>query len=303
MNQIKQICAEACHHLPHNGEIRRLFYGRGHCFPGLEDVVIDAYPPLLMIYLYQHRQQEWLSQLVKQLQQCVDITFDIVAIQHRYQQDTPIEFMTANAPAQIEAVEAGLRYQLRLTKTQNIGFFPDMAIGRKLVRQRCNGKKVLNLFAYSCSFSVTALASGAKQVVNLDMSKNALELGRINHQLNNLDLRSASFLAMELFRSKSKLRKLSPFDLIICDPPATQGKSFNAQQHWAKLLQLLPPLLSPNGELMLCVNGPHLPDNFITELITKHLPTAHELGRYLPGDDFPEKDLRCATTIYHLQLP
>lgn len=303
MNQIKQICTEACRHLPHNGDIRRLFYGRGHCFPGLEDVVIDAYPPLLMIYLYQHRQQEWLLQLVKQLQQCVAIPFEAVAIQRRYQPDTPIEFMTANSPAQLEVVEAGLRYQLRLTNTQNIGFFPDMAVGRELVRESCNGKKVLNLFAYSCSFSVAALAGGARQVVNLDMSRSALELGRINHQLNNLDLRSASFMAMELFRSKSKLRKLAPFDLIICDPPATQGKSFNAQQHWPKVLQLLPQLLAPKGELLLCVNGPHLPDNFITELIAKYLPTAQELRHYLPGDDFPEKDLRCATTIHHLKLP
>ncbi|MEA3545328.1 MAG: class I SAM-dependent methyltransferase, partial [Thermodesulfobacteriota bacterium] len=154
----------------------------------------------------------------------------------------------------------------------------------------------------SCSFSVAALAGGATQVVNLDMSRSALELGRVNHQLNNLDLRSASFLAMELFRSKSKLRKLAPFDLIICDPPATQGKSFNARQHWPKVLQLLPQWLAPGGELLLCVNGPHLPDQYIPELITKYLPTAQELGRYLPGEDFPEKDLRCATTLYHLQL-
>ena len=303
MNQIKQICAEACRHLPHNGEIRRIFYGRGHCFLGLEDVVIDAYPPLLLIYLYQPRQQEWLLQLAQQLQQCVDKPFEVVAVQYRYQPNTPIESLLGCLPKQIEVTEAGLHYQLRLTNTQNIGFFPDMAIGRKLVRQCCREKKVLNLFAYSCSFSVAALAGGAKQVVNLDMSRNALELGRTNHQLNNLDLRSASFLAMELFRSKSKLRKLAPFDLIICDPPATQGKSFNAQQHWPKVLQLLPQLLAPKGELLLCVNGPHLPDNFIIGLIAKYLPTAHELGRYLPGDDFPEKDLRCATTIYHLQLP
>ncbi|MEA3545165.1 MAG: class I SAM-dependent methyltransferase, partial [Thermodesulfobacteriota bacterium] len=223
MNQIQQICREVSHHLPHNGEIRRLFYGRGHCFPGLEDVVIDAYSPLLLIYLYQPRPQEWLLRLIQQLQLCVDTPFEIVAVQRRYQADTPIEILTGRAPKQMEVVEAGLRYQLRLTNTQNIGFFPDMAVGRKLVRQSCDGKKVLNLFAYSCSFSVAALAGGATQVVNLDMSRSALELGRVNHQLNNLDLRSTSFLAMELFRSKSKLRKLAPFDLIICDPPATQG--------------------------------------------------------------------------------
>ena len=302
LNDIEQICQETLQHQPHNGEIRRLFYGRGHCFPGLEDIVIDAYPPLLLIYLYQPRSPEWLLQLVQQLQQCVELPFKTVAVQRRYEAQTPIEFLVGSYPEQFAAAEAGLRYQLRLRNTQNIGFFPDMAVGRQLVRQRSNGKKVLNLFAYSCSFSVAALAGGAKQVVNLDMSRSALELGRINHQLNNLDLRAASFLAMELFRSKSKLRKLGPFDLLICDPPATQGKSFNAQQHWPKLLHLLPQLLANGGEMLLCVNGPKLNDNFIVNLINKYLPTAEELGRYLPSDDFPEQDPSCATTIYHLKL-
>ncbi|MCD6525399.1 MAG: class I SAM-dependent methyltransferase [Desulfuromonas sp.] len=300
MEQIRQ---EVIRHLPHHGEIRRLFHGRGQCFPGLEDVIIDAYSPLLMIYLFQPREQEWLFRLVQQLQQCCDVPFEAVVVQRRYLPQTPIELFAASVPPPIEAVEAGLRYQLRLTRTQNIGFFPDMAVGRQLVRQRCAGKKILNLFAYSCSFSVAALAGGAKQVVNLDMSRSALELGRINHQLNKLDLRSVSFLAMELFRSQSKLRKLGPFDMVICDPPASQGKSFNAQHHWPKLLQRLPQWLAPGGELLLCVNGPHLPDNFMAELISVYLPDARELGRYSPGDDFPEKDPRCATTIHHLQLP
>ncbi len=302
LNNIDKICQEVALHLPHNGEIRRLFYGRGHCFPDLEDIVIDAYPPLLMIYLYRYRPQEWLIQLQQQLQQLLVTPFEYVAVQHRYQAKTPIEFLTDTSIEQIDVVEAGLNYRLRLTNTQNIGFFPDMAVGRKLVRQQSSGKKVLNLFAYSCSFSVAALAGGAKQVVNLDMSRNALELGRTNHQLNRLDLRSASFLAMELFRSKSKLRKLGPFDLIICDPPATQGKSFNAQQHWPKVLQLLPQLLAPEGELLLCVNGPKLAGDFIVDLLAKYLPTAEKLGIYLPGDDFPEQDPSCATTIYHLKL-
>ncbi len=140
--------------------------------------------------------------------------------------NAPGRMLQGVMPENLEALEAGLSFRLRLGEAQNIGFFPDMAVGRQLVRERAAGKRVLNLFAYSCSFSVAALAGGAAQVVNLDMNRGALELGRLNHRLNGLNLRRASFLPLEFFRSVCKLRKLGPFDLVICDPPAAQGNSF-----------------------------------------------------------------------------
>jgi 23S rRNA (cytosine1962-C5)-methyltransferase len=203
----------------------------------------------------------------------------------------------------VDALEAGLRFRLRLGQGPNIGFFPDMAVGRQLARERAGGKRVLNLFAYTCGFSVAALAGGARQVVNLDMNRGALELGRLNHRINGLDTRQVSFLPLELFRSFGKLTRLAPFDLAICDPPATQGESFTAERHWPKLLRRLPELLAPGGEILACRNGPGLPDEFIERLFAEGLPAARLLGCFEPGGDFPEVRPEQGVGLFHYRLP
>ena len=300
MQNLPALFAEVQHHLPDNGESRRLFYGRGQCFAGLDDVVIDYHPHLILICLYRQRDVAWLEALAAGLYELIPGE-PCVAVQFRYEQGCPISVVSGVPPVQPEALEDGLRYHLQLDRGQNLGFFPDMAFGRRLVRQRAQGKKVLNLFAYTCSFSIAALAGGAGQVVNIDMSRSALELGRANHQLNGCDLRDAGFVALEIFRSNSRIRKLAPFDLIICDPPAQQGRSFTAKTHWPKLLQRLPLWLAPGGELMLCLNGPHLEEAFLEELIASSLPHAQLLGCLDSGEDFPEKKPHCKTRLYHLR--
>ena len=165
------------------------------------------------------------------------------------------------------------------------------------------GKCVLNLFAYSCSFSVAALAGGATQVVNLDMNRGALELGKLNHRINDIDLRQASFLPLEFFRSLSKLRKIGPFDLVICDPPASQGKSFTAERHWPKLIRCLPGLVNPGGEILACLNAPDLGPDYLDGLFAEHIPAAEKLGLFTPGQDFPEAHQECGVTLHLYRLP
>ncbi len=295
-------------HLPHQGQIRRLFHGRGGCFAALNDVVIDAYPPVVIIYLYAERSTQWVQLVVQMLEQRLPRPLAAIVLQRRYVTGAPVEVVWGALPERLEAEEDGLRYQLRFDSAQNIGFFPDMAVGRQLVRQRAAGKKVLNLFAYTCSLSVAALAGGAKHVVNLDMNRAALDIGRHNHQLNDIDLRSTSFLAMEFFKSQSKLRKLGPYDLVICDPPASQGKSFNARQHWPKLLRRIAPLVKPSGELLACMNGPIYPAQLLDQLLAEHLPEATIIERLTPNDSncggnaFPDIDGHGETALRLLKF-
>ena len=292
---------EIIKHLPENQEARRLFHGRGHCFPDYTDLVIDIFPPVILIILYQTRPQAWLQQLVQLLCNTLPQPPDAILVQERLQTSPTAQLLDGALPEQPVALEAGLQYRLRLENAQNIGFFPDMAVGRELVRQRAEGKRVLNLFAYTCSFSVAALAGGATQVVNLDMNKGALQLGRENHRLNGLDLRKASFLDVELFRSFSKLRRLAPFDLVICDPPASQGKSFTAERHWPKLIGKLPDLLHKGGEVLACLNAPHLPPGFLDGLFREYWPQARLIERYAPGPDFPEADPAKGVSLHRYQ--
>lgn len=295
--------SEILKHLPQRHEARRLFHGRGHTFPGLEDLVIDSFHPVVMVTLYRSRPQAWLEDLVSLLDATLPEPAAAILLQERFLANGPCRLLRGALPEEPQALEDGLVYRLRLGDAQNIGFFPDMAVGRRLVRARATRKKVLNLFAYSCSFSVAALAGGAEQVTNLDMNRGALALGKLNHQLNGIDLRRAGFLPLELFRSFGKLRKLGPFDLIICDPPATQGKSFTAAQHWPKLVRSLPALAASGAEVLACLNAPHLGPDFLDDLFARHLPRGHRIGLYTPGDDFPETDPARGVTLHLYRMP
>ncbi len=256
-----------------------------------------------MVTLYQQRPQAWLEELTQMLLATLPEQPKAILLQERFLSNGPSRLLHGALPGKIDAEEAGLSFRLRLGEAQNIGFFPDMAVGRKLVRERAAGKRVLNLFAYSCSFSVAALAGGAAQVVNLDMNRGALELGRLNHQLNDIELRRASFLPLEFFRSLSKLKKIGPFDLVICDPPASQGKSFTAEQHWPKLVRTLPKLVNSGGEVLACLNAPHLGPDYLDGLFAETIPDAEKLGLFTPGEDFPEANLACGVNLHLYRLP
>lgn len=289
-------------HLPQAGEARRLFHGRGHCFAGYEDLTIDSFGPVALVVLYRQRPADWLTALTELLRAEVHGVGAILA-QERFLSPPPTRVLWGALPETVDALEDGLRFRLRFGRGRNVGFFPDMAVGRRLTRRLASGKRVLNLFAYTCGFSVAALAGGARQVVNLDMNQGALELGRLNHRINGIDPRQASFLPLELFRSFGKLTRLGPFDLAICDPPATQGASFTAERHWPKLLRRLPDLLAPGGEILACRNGPGLPAAFIETLFAESLPKAHCLDHYEPGEDFPEACPEQGVGVFHYRLP
>ncbi len=296
------IAQEIIRHLPQAEESRRLFHGRGHCFPGLEDLVIDYYPPVVLVILYRERPQDWLRELTDLLLSMLPVAPQGILLQERFRQGAPSRLLQGELPDEVEAQEDGLRYRLRLGDAQNVGFFPDMAVGRRLLRKLARNKRVLNLFAYSCSFSVTALAGGAEQVVNLDMNRGALDLGKLNHRLNNIDLRRADFLPMELFRSFGRLCCCGPFDLVICDPPASQGKSFTAERHWPKLIRRLPELLTPHGEVLACRSTPTLTNRDLQKMFSELLPAAQLIERHQDGDNFPEANNERGTTVLHYRL-
>ncbi|MEE4254734.1 MAG: class I SAM-dependent methyltransferase [Desulfuromusa sp.] len=282
-------------------ESRRLFHGRGHCFPGYEDLLIDWFKPVVFVTLYCQRDEGWLERLVNVLRLEV-VSAEVILLQERYLQNCPSRILFGELPDEVNAIEASLKYRLRLHGAQNIGFFPDMIQGRNLVRKIAAGKSVLNLFSYSCSFSVVAIAAGAKHVVNLDMNRGALELGRLNHRLNDLDLRQASFLHMELFRSFSKLNKLAPFDLIVCDPPADQGNNFQSQRDWSRIIRKLPVLLSSGGDVLICLSSPYLYPEYIQQLFSKLCPQAQLIEIVNSGEDFPELIVDKGLNILHYKI-
>ncbi len=288
--------------LPVSQESRRLFHGRGHIFQGYEDIVIDWFDPVVLIICYRQRDKSWLDTLAEQLRQMIP-SVEAVLNQQRFLPGTPTEVLYGFLPETVYAYECGLRYQLRLGRAQNIGFFPDMRVARQYVRRIAAGKKILNLFAYTCSFSVAALNGGAERVDNLDMNKGALALGRANHNLNAIDSRCCAFLSLELFRSFSRLRKLAPYDLVICDPPAAQGTSFQGRRDWPKIVKRLASLLAPGGEVIACMSAPELGLDYLQGLFAKFCPQAVLVSKISAGDDFMDIDPDKGLNVLHYRFP
>lgn len=278
------------------GDACRLFHGRGRTFPGYQQLSIDYFHPVVLITLFSAVEEQCLHSLVAEVRGIVEAEgVSAIALQERYAEGAPLQLLWGELPHKPAALEAGLRYGIQMGGRQNLGFFLDMAVARQWLSERAQGKRVLNLFAYTCAFSVVARAAGATRVVNLDMSASALRQGQQNHQRNGI-FDGAQFLSHDLFKSWGKLRRLGPFDLLVVDPPSRQPGSFVADRDYSRVLQKLPALCAPAAELLLCLNSPHLETDFLREAISSHAPQL-EYQERLPNppgfvDENPELSLK-----------
>ena len=289
--------------LPDNSpNAQRLFHGRGQTVHGLEAITLDWYPPLLVLTLYASFSDEWLSELTTGLRSLFGDRLGCLVVQYRRVKPEPSRILYGSLPEQCIAEEDGLRYLLDPLAYQNIGIFPDMAVGRSYVRKIAEGKSVLNLFAYTCGFSVAALAGGAKRVVNLDMNRRLLDRGRQNHLLNGQDLRNVAFLGHDLFKTFGRLKKEGPFNLVILDPPFFQNGSFSAERDWPKMLRRLPELLVNRGEVLAAVSAPELGLSFLRRQSEDNLPDVEMLAHLTAGNNFPEQDPDKGLHLLHLRL-
>ncbi|MEH6649909.1 MAG: class I SAM-dependent methyltransferase [Motiliproteus sp.] len=279
---------------PQSTEVLRLFHGRGHCYPGLAHINVDLLGSVLLITLYRQESNESLAPLVDVAR---SIEVGGVVVQHRYQRGGPVEWLYGAAQETLVVTEDGLKFELQLGQSQNMGLFLDMSNGRRWVREHAQHKKVLNLFAYTCGFSVAAIAGGADGVVNLDMSKGALRRGQRNHQLNQHEMRGIRFLPHDLFRTWGKLKKSGPYELVVIDPPSFQRGSFVATSDYQRVLRRLPELLTGQAELLICLNDPAIGSQFLTDLMQQHCPQAAFVERLANPERFPEADVESGLKV------
>ncbi|PAV48918.1 methyltransferase [Pseudomonas sp. HAR-UPW-AIA-41] len=276
------------------GETRRLFHGRGRLWPGLEQITVDWLQGIVLVALFREPESADLTALRQMLLELTQTpvwqasSAHTLLLQHRYRQQDSAEWLLGEAVEHWQITENGLRYLLDLGSKQNSGLFLDMRLGRQWVQANASGLRVLNLFAYTCAFSVAALAGGASRVVNLDMARAALSRGRDNHRLNQQDLSRVSFLGHDLFKSWGKLRKDGPFDLIIIDPPTFQKGSFALTQDYQKILRRLPELLSPGGSVLACVNDPDIGPDFLIDGMAHEAPGLRFIERLNNPPEFAD---------------
>ena len=260
----------------------RLFHGRGGHYAGCEHLCLDWFSPVLLLTSFIPLEDVDLATC----QQAIALRWQILCpnsplnlvYQYRSGGETFTQLLQGEVPEPHIVSENGAQFQVHLMRGQNHGLFLDMANGREWIRANVRYKKVLNLFAYTCGFSVAALQGGADEVVNIDMSKGALSIGKQNHLLNGFSA-GARFLPHDIFKSWGKLKKLGPYDIIVADPPSNQKGSFVATKDYVRLIRRLPELLANNGEVLLCLNAPELDTAFLRQQVTDAAPTLEYITR------------------------
>ena len=263
-------------------DAQRIFHGRGGLYPGCEQWALDAFPPVFVLTSFQPASDDELAAvgtaLAERWQQLAPGEPLNWVFQCRHEGRTETRLMDGKVPEPHVVTEQGAKFRVHVLKGQNHGLFLDMAEGRRWVRDYVTahpvggrGATILNLFAYTCAFSVVALQAGAKQVVNVDMSRGAIAIGQQNHQLNGLTT-GASFLAHDIFSTWGKIKRSGPYELVIVDPPSFQRGSFVATKDYARLMHRLHDLLMPGGHVLLCLNAPELGVNFLQDQMRELAP-------------------------------
>lgn len=174
-------------------------------------------------------------------------------------ENAPMEVLQGSAADSVGVVREGpARFHVDLLDTVNPGLFLDMRHVRLEIGKRCAGHRFLNLFSYTCSFSVHARLGGAEIATNADISGKILDKGRENFKLNGLDLRPGEFFrgnAIEYVHWAQK--KGLKFDGIVLDPPSFarfKGANFNVREHLMPLVSDCASILNPGGFFMVSSN-------------------------------------------------
>jgi 23S rRNA (cytosine1962-C5)-methyltransferase len=257
----------------------RLFDGAGDGIPG---VYVDRYGPGAVLIV--HDDSGWNDAVVSDAARAVLDTLAPTGLEAVYvkqfirdrsrlggrvpaEATSPTPRAGVAQPETLIVEERGVRHEVRLYDGFSTGLFLDHRDHRRALAQRGAGR-VLNLFAYTCAFSVPLAASGA-HVTNVDVSARYLEWGRRNHALNGLESAPVRYARMDsvAYLNYAARHADERFDLVILDPPTFgAGDSRRGTRPWKAttgyptLLAAAARALSPTGRIFAATNTRELAD-------------------------------------------
>ncbi|MFO1501405.1 MAG: pseudouridine synthase [Verrucomicrobiota bacterium] len=207
-----------------------------------------------------------------------------------------------------QVVENGLRYQLSFQEGYSIGLFLDQRENRRrlLTRHVAAGfplvaepgsaaPEVLNTFAYTCAFSVSAAAAGCR-TTSLDLSRRYLDWGRRNFACNGLAADAHEFVYGDALDWMHRFgRKGRRFQVVILDPPtfsrSKEGGAFRVEKDYPHLASLAVSLLADGGVLFASTNAATVPTEWFVTMLKEVISSARRqllAQHYAPQPpDFP----------------
>ncbi len=238
----------------------RLFNG---FYEGLPGLVVDLYGRTLLLFSYEKASSSS-KRILHDAQKILLEAFpwiETVIQKERYASSVTLrkgEIVFGNSPAQ-QICEFDIVYALDLLISQDASFYMDTRNLRRWLLDHAAGWHVLNMFAYTGSLGVAALAAGAVQVVQGDRSRKFLTLARQSAVLNRLDLAKMKTPAVDFFRQVLQLKRSGQlFDCVVLDPPffsTTSKGKVDLLNESPRLINKVRPLIKDGGYLVAINNA------------------------------------------------
>jgi 23S rRNA (cytosine1962-C5)-methyltransferase len=233
-------------------------------------------------------------------QRCADYSYRPLRVfgkylpQHASERSAPVLLRgDAGGSLETEVGEAGARYELDFAGGYSAGLFIDQRANRVRLRA-LKPKRLLNTFAYTCSFSVVAALGGA-ETVSVDLSRRSLTRGEGNFQRNGLDPKRGGhrFIADDVLAVLPRLaRRGETFDAIILDPPTFSrnqaGAAFQVQRDFDRLVALALEVAAPGAKILLSVNHAGMRVADLERAARTALKMAGRGGRFNPSAPLPD---------------
>ena len=226
---------------------------------GLPGLIVDRYDQWLVCQFLATGTEKWKTAIVEHLAQMLP---GCKGIYERSDVDVRkkegLEKVTGtlwgqDPPEYVDIMENGCCFRVDVRQGHKTGFYLDQRNNRACVAAHAAGMNMLNCFSYTGGFGVAALKAGAARVVNIDASKNALDLARTHVSINGLDDRPVVYETGDVFQLlRQYVDDGRRFDLIILDPPKfvkSKGDLMRASRGYKDINRLAFKLLRPGGTL------------------------------------------------------
>ena len=226
-------------------------------------LIIDVYEQEVLVTEYRsnHRLTEeeyerWFNDSLEVIQHVLGKDPSKIHIKERKRKENRQDQYqkTDNQQQFIEVREGGLKFLVNLTDFLDTGLFIDHRITRGMVAKQTEGKRVLNLFCYTGSFSVYAAQGGATEVVSVDLSNTYLDWAKKNMQLNQFTGNQYQYVKADVLQWLDKAED-NYFDLIILDPPTFSNSKMMKDVFDIQLINQCLSKLQPNGVMYFSTNA------------------------------------------------
>ncbi len=234
----------------------RLIAGESDGLPG---VTIDKFTDFLVVQLLSAGAEYQRPAIITALQNCFPecSVYDRSDVAVRKKEGLPLAHGLISGqqpPDLLPITEHGMKLLVDIKEGHKTGYYLDQRDSRFALRRYSENARVLNCFAYTGGFAVSALIGGCKEVISVDTSEAALEVARKNVELNQLSLDKAKFVRDDVFKLLRSYRDNGEkFDVIVMDPPKfveNKNQLAGACRGYKDINMLAMQLLNPGGILL-----------------------------------------------------